>query len=285
MNIQEYISCGILESYVLGVATPEEKAEFEKMCAAYPELSAARDAFERKLEEHALHNAISPSGEVKDKIFSEIEIAGERSHFDTLGTELYPNAKAAYDVAESETPIINIGWRYLAVASVILLIVSIGANLYFFRKYKESTNQYNALVSSQTQMVGNYKLIQSKLQEKENTIFMMKDTGMRVIKMLGKNVPTSPFPSSLATVYWDKRTKDVFIMANAMPLPGTDKQYQLWAIVNGQPVDAGVFDVNDPHIRLRMKTIRNAQAFAVTLEKKGGSSKPNMQAMYVMGKV
>jgi hypothetical protein len=36
---------------------------------------------------------------------------------------------------------------------------------------------------------------------------------------------------------------------------------------------------------VRLKTIPKAEAFAITLEKKGGSTVPNMDAMYVMGKV
>jgi len=34
-----------------------------------------------------------------------------------------------------------------------------------------------------------------------------------------------------------------------------------------------------------MKNIPKAQAFAITLEKKGGSVTPTLSAMYVMGKV
>jgi anti-sigma-K factor RskA len=36
---------------------------------------------------------------------------------------------------------------------------------------------------------------------------------------------------------------------------------------------------------IKLKTIPKAEAFAITLEKKGGSSTPDMNAMYVMGKV
>ena len=46
MNIQEYISSGIIESYVLGLADPEERLEFERIAVEYPELLAAKDAFD-----------------------------------------------------------------------------------------------------------------------------------------------------------------------------------------------------------------------------------------------
>ena len=51
MNTQEYISSGIVESYVLGLASEEERREFEKMCNQHPEVLAARNAFEIALED------------------------------------------------------------------------------------------------------------------------------------------------------------------------------------------------------------------------------------------
>ena len=60
MNIQDYISSGIIESYVLGLASQEERSEFERLAAQYPELLEARIAFEKTLEKQAMDNAIAP---------------------------------------------------------------------------------------------------------------------------------------------------------------------------------------------------------------------------------
>jgi anti-sigma-K factor RskA len=63
-------------------------------------------------------------------------------------------------------------------------------------------------------------------------------------------------------------------------------QYQLWAWVDGKPTDAGTFDMNEQGTHfMKLKTVPRAEAFAVTLEKKGGSETPDMNAVYVMGKV
>ncbi|MFZ1314353.1 MAG: hypothetical protein WAR38_15915, partial [Chitinophagaceae bacterium] len=77
MNIQEYISSGITESYVLGLASDEERREFEKMCAQYPEVLQARFAFELAMEKQALENAINPTAELKDRILERIGSAGK----------------------------------------------------------------------------------------------------------------------------------------------------------------------------------------------------------------
>ena len=71
-----------------------------------------------------------------------------------------------------------------------------------------------------------------------------------------------------------------------MPANDAEHQYQLWALVDGKPVDLGVFDMNaDDDGMVRMKAIENAQAFAVTLERRGGSSVPTMEQMMVLGTI
>ena len=78
MNIQEYISSGIIESYVLGLATDEERQEFERMCAEHHEVRKARESFELSLEKHTLQDAVKPPNNIKSKIFAEIEIQNEK---------------------------------------------------------------------------------------------------------------------------------------------------------------------------------------------------------------
>jgi anti-sigma-K factor RskA len=71
-----------------------------------------------------------------------------------------------------------------------------------------------------------------------------------------------------------------------MPLNDTNHQYQLWALVNGKPVDLGVFDAETKLIGLQqMKNIATAQTFAVTLEPRGGSINPTMAQLIAVGNV
>jgi anti-sigma-K factor RskA len=67
--------------------------------------------------------------------------------------------------------------------------------------------------------------------------------------------------------------------------PPAGKQYQLWAIVDGKPVDAGMIDLNQPIVFQQMKTINSAQAFAVTIENVGGSATPSLETMCLLGNV
>jgi anti-sigma-K factor RskA len=281
VNIHEYISTGIVESYVLGLADPEERAEFERMCAAHAEVRRAREMFELALEEQAMMNAIPPAKNIKSKVFAEIEIENER-----LGNA--PNNQNLYVPAEEQTRptarVVSVGWqRYVAAASIALLLISTALNFYFFNQYKNYSSRYETLLSQQTELARNNDVMRTRLDGYETTLAMLRDPDMTVIKMPGTNVPTSPDSNSVATVYWNTKSKDVYLMVNNLPQPRSDQQYQLWAIVDGKPVDAGVFDVQNIGGLLRMRNIPRAEVFAVTLEKRGGSTTP-LGPMYVMGK-
>jgi anti-sigma-K factor RskA len=258
------------------LADREERAEFERMCAAHAEVRRARELFELALEEEAMSNAITPSKNIKSKIFAEIEIESEKI------------SNSHVSAPHQSRPIRQLpgtGWqRYVAAASIVLLLVSTALNFYFFNEYKDYSNRYNALVSQQTELAKNNDVLQTRLDSYERTLAMLRDPDMVVIKMPGTNVATSPDSNSVATVYWNTKSKDVYLLVNNLPQPPSDQQYQLWAIVDGQPVDAGVFDMQQSAGLLRMKNMPRAQVFAVTLEKRGGSVTPQ-GPMYVLGKV
>ncbi len=273
MNVQEYISSGIIETCVLGLTSKEEMSEFEHMCATYSEVRTAREAFELSLERSILANPVEPPASLKSKIFAEIEIEAAQRQKEASPPVL---------PVQTQRPAIRAGWiRYVTAASILLLIASTALNFYFFSQYKEYISKYDQLIASQTQVALVNQSLQTKLNEYSSALSLIKDPAMAVIKMPG----THTYPASLATIYWDTRSRDVYLLVNNLPKPAVDKQYQLWALVDGKPVDAGVFDIKEGLSFAKMKNIPKAQGFAITLEKKGGSASPTMHAMYTLGKV
>lgn len=254
MNIQEYISSGIVESYVLGLASGEERQTFEKMCAQYPEVLQAREAFELLIERQAMDNAIAPDGELKNKILARI-------HSEDKVVPIYT------------APVKRINWwKFAAAACLLLLAGSVYLNIY--------------LANSNTRLSGDKKIIENKYENtlaeldtmKKDMQVLQQNPNVKMAQMKGMDVS----PQSYATVYWDTVTHDVYLMVNNLPVPASDKQYQLWALLDGKPVDLGVFDVKKEKLLIQAKNTRGAQAFAITLEKKGGSPSPQ-GVMYVKG--
>jgi anti-sigma-K factor RskA len=277
VNTQEYISSGIVESYVLGLADEAERVEFEQMCTLHAEVRLARDAFELSLEQHAIASAVAPPAPLREAILQQ------------LSTEPAAEVRGNAPVVQMQ-PIrrvaIPMTMRYVAAAAIILLVGSAGLNIYYFNKYRDFSQRYDQLLSQQTELAKNNDVLQTKLSTYERTIVGLTDTNMAVIKMYGSGVPSngSPAPGSLATVLWDTRSKDVYLMVNNLPQPAAGKQYQLWAIVDNQPVDAGMLKMENGQVMVKMKNIPRAQLFAITLEQQGGSPTPK-GPMYVLGKV
>ncbi len=268
MDIKAYIESGIIESYVLGMADDQERAELEQYSRQYPEIRAAIDAFELSLEQNAMANAIQPAAHVKANILA--EIAGEFSETaDTTTT-----AK----VVSMTSP--NTSWlRYVAAASVILLVVSAATNVYFYRQFREASSQYQALLVEKSSLLAQNQALQAKGLDLYQGMQIMSDPSYTKVSLPGVKADEN----KLATVFWDKKNNEVYLLTNRLPQTDANTQYQLWAIVDGKPVDAGMVDICNG--LCKMKNISNATAFAITLEKRGGSPTPNLDQLQVFGGV
>ncbi|TDO26445.1 anti-sigma factor [Sediminibacterium goheungense] len=264
MNIQAYIESGIIESYVLGMADDQERAELEQLSRKHPEIRAAIEAFELSLEQTALQNAMPPAPSIKKDLFVQLE------------SEFNPATEAKL----VSMPTAQTGWlRYVAAASVILLVVSAATNVYFYKQFREASNQYQALLVEKTSLLAQNEALQTKGLDLYNGMLIMSDPAFTKISMPGIKTEEN----KLATVFWDKKKNEVYLLANRLPQTSKDTQYQLWAIVEGKPVDAGMIDTCSG--LCKMKNISNASAFAITLEKRGGSPTPNLNQLQVIGNV
>jgi anti-sigma-K factor RskA len=262
MNVKEYISSGIIESYVLGLASEAERNEFEANCAQYPEIVEARNAFELLLEEQMLADAPAAPSLLQQQIQEKIKFSS--SEVDASESE------------EEKTPVRYIGaWRWVAAACFILLAGAVYWALSVNKKYQDLQAKNKELENQVQQSTSQLDTLK---QESE----ILQHSGMKMAALKG----TTNAPQALATVYWDTAaSKNVYLMINNLPQPTSDKQYQLWALLDGKPIDLGVFDmdIRQKHLLVKMQNVQKAQAFAITLEPKGGSKSPTLNSMYVMG--
>ncbi|SHN77518.1 anti-sigma factor domain-containing protein [Chitinophaga sp. CF418] len=275
MDASRFISSGLIEAYVSGLATSNEVQELERGMTQYPEVAAAVDDCQLDMEQYVTLQSKTPPADLKQRIFHIIineEVARESG---ALG------ADAVTDEFPETKTYVSSTWRLVAAAAIILLLGSLFLNYFFFGQINDYKGRYETLLSTHNSLASESNLYRTRIDQMEHAIDLMKNPSMKTVKMPG----TKPFPTALATVYWNQQSKEVFIMVNNLPEPAADKQYQLWAIVDGKPVDMGVFEMSNPHELLqKMKSIDNAEMFAITLEKKGGSAVPTLDQMYVAGK-
>lgn len=243
----------------MGLASADEQHEFEQVCASHPEVLAARIAFEEVLEREAMAAALPAPAGLKEDLLAAINT---------------PPAVAA-PVVPLRTPR-RLLWQTVAAAAVVLLAGSLFWNMRLQRQNKELLQRFTAL------RAGNDSAM-AKLGDMENDMRMLTENPN--LKMAGMK-GTAEAPTAFATVYWDSLTKDVYLMVNNLPAPPSNMQYQLWALFNGQPVDAGMIPndifIGRKKLLLTMKNATGAQAFAITLEKKGGNPTPQGK-MYTLG--
>jgi len=288
-EVKAYIESGILELYVLGQLNAQEQAEVEAMAAKYPEIKQEIEAIEIAMEQYALENAIKPSADLENKILGKITASANQKKTEPVTEPVKvaePVKEAAIvplNTAPYESKIKSL--RIALVACIALLIASIVALYSAHNQLGDAKDQIAVLNQNNEKFTSTVNFMKQSNADLQKIIDMNNDPDWKTVKLAG----TPMDPKAKMTVYWHAKGKHVMVDNSKMDLPVNDQQhqYQLWAIVNGKPVDLGVFDVkaDSTHILVAMKEIGSAAAFAVTLEKKGGSASPTMNQMIVMGNV
>ena len=269
-DLKTYLESGILELYVLGDLSMEEIREVETFMSQYPEVKAEVDAIEKALQAYAISNAIQPSDAVRKRVMNSFA-----------------------EPAAAETPVLAIRpagnpsnfYKYAFAASVALLLVSIILLINLNNRLKESITQLAVLQTENQQYSSRVNFMTQELEDSKKFLEIYQQPAQYKLVSL-KGTPKAPAAS--LTVAFSPAKEEVMIDLSSLKMPSNDEehQYQLWALVDGKPVDLGVFDSTDDHSGMkRMKSVKGAQAFAVTLEPKGGSVNPTMEQMMAMGNI
>lgn len=267
MTPEAYITSGILELYVMGSLEPEEMAEVESMAHHHPEIQAAINEIRETLGEFGALHAQTPPPALRNKVLKGIAavVAEERSE-EVRVLPLPSRAEVSVKYA-----------RVAIAASISLFVVSALTALNFYFRWQEAASLANSLLTEKTQLAAERDLLQARASESSELLALIAKPDYRLVNLKG----TEKHPESSALVAWNPGTAEVFLWVNDLPQPAADQQYQLWAIVDGQPQDAGVFELGQGS--LKMKDFGQAQAFAITLERKGGSPTPNLEQLHVIG--
>ena len=271
-DIKSYIESGILELYATGDLNPAERREVENMLTKYPALRTELTEIEKGLEQYAAAYSMQPASHLRDKILAD---------FSSAGGEINPSA--ATEIVTIPAARQTSFFRYAFAASVALLVMSLAAVVILYSRLQESNQQLAVLQTSNQQFTNRVNFMTDQLSRRELALGVLRNPEFKMIKLAG----TKQAPAASMMVAFNPAKKEVMIDMAAMQMPANDSehQYQLWALVDGKPVDLGVFDMKADAGMKRMNAIENVQAFAVTLEPRGGSANPTMEQMMVMGAI
>ncbi|MEO5947283.1 MAG: anti-sigma factor [Chitinophagaceae bacterium] len=246
MDIQQYISSGIIETYVMGLCSPAEEKELEQLRQQYPELDKAIIAYEDELEKNLLQHSTLPDAATDSRILNTI------------------------DSFSKPAPIIPIqsakrNWlKPFAIAASVLLFISAGLNYYLLEQSKKT----DAVAVINSLPLKDYEV--------------MKNPRITPVAMYGVGYHAI----CRCTMFWDKSTGKMYIMIHHLPQSSSTKDYQLWAMVDGKPVSVGIIQDEIRGRFIEMNNVpAGANAFIVTLENAGGSTNPTEAETYLQGRI
>jgi hypothetical protein len=264
LNKEEFISSGLLELYAMRISSPEETKIVEEHLQQFPELKWELNEMELSLENYSVANSIQPSSSVKEKLFEQL----------FPGSTKIENHTAPV-IPMNKKRIVPLFYKSIAAAVFILLIGSMVLNYNYYNKYHDADRQL--------------QLARETIAQQGKSNEAMKEDLNVVTNKFAQPVVlngTPKAPDALAKIFWMKNTGEVYMDPTNLPEAPAGKQYQLWGIVDGKPVDGGMIKTAKGiyHIQ-KMKTFGKAEAFAITLEKAGGSPTPTMDEMVVIAKM
>jgi len=170
-------------------------------------------------------------------------------------------------------------WFGYAVAMVVVVIV-VALGLFTNSLIDRIGTQERLLATQQHELAA----LRDEVRRKEELLKVLRAPRMEMVLLKG----LSPSPTAYGKIIWDPEQQLAIVHVAKLPQTPADKDYQLWIIKNKQPISAGVFSVRDEQesyftvLGLGVSEKKEIEAFAVTLEPKGGLPQPS-GAMYLLG--
>ena len=142
MNVEAYISSGILEAYALGELSEQERAEVEKNLAAYPALRKELALIEEAQENLLMKAAVQPRASVKAKLFSSID-----------------TRQSSGKVIEMKAISASEFWKMAAAASIAVALLTSYLAFNYWNKWKSSETRLADLVAQNQRIAQDYNTI------------------------------------------------------------------------------------------------------------------------------
>ncbi|MEK7703055.1 MAG: anti-sigma factor [Nitrospirota bacterium] len=129
------------------------------------------------------------------------------------------------------------------------------------------------MAEKEEQLTSQLRNLETEKMEAESALRLIEGKSTYNIRLSGET------PDAFARIIWNPETNAGLAFGFGLPTPPSGLVYQLWAIQNNLPVDAGVFRPQPEGSRpLKIKSLpdpaQTIQFFAITLEPEGGSPAP-----------
>lgn len=275
MKIQEYIESGNLEAYVLGELPLQQVQQIEKLMDKHPELRNEVFKIQDIIGLLALQVAVEPPISVKEKLFRK---------FDANLNESKPEEDAKIIPFKSKQDQENNNqsfMKYLVAASVSIAILASVMAVNFWYRFKVTDQELGMVLAQNQQIEREFNTVSHKLDKIYNDFELISDRKFTTVEL---DAATAS-PGSAVTVFWMEESGEIYLKISNLQTPAATYHYQLWAMVDGKPVDAGSVNLSEgAYSLLKMNRIKNVSSFIITLEKDNVAT-PNLEKIVVSGKL
>ena len=259
-----------------------KKDKFTELCAGHVLNSLSKE------DEREFQRLLEKATEDQLDLLDEMKAASAEMAF--LGPDSIPSKSVKENILktikepDSDSSVANthtMRWYKIAVAASFIFIIST-LGLFLYTQSLESDLADRSLTISEQR--NTIQRLETEVQRKEELLTILEAREVDLVVMDGLAEVT---PNGYGKVVWDKQNGLALLQVANLPSVPSDKDYQLWFIVNGQPVSAGVFAINDPtrdnFFKIEeLQSSANDGAFAITMEPKGSVPQPTGD-MYLLG--
>ena len=255
-KIQEILTSGILESYVLGVATAEEEAQVLQWMGEYPEIKKAVQEIELGLEKSLVDAGEPVPNPIKDAIYK-----------NTIGSPpILPEVEPHGPLKE--------GGKLLRMVYGLGIIVAVLLGLLMMQ-----TREKRSILNEKDTLETELNALTDECDDISQGFTFLSDLNTQKITLESTGLTTA----AEATVWYNLNSDLIIFSASGLPELTPEQSYQLWAIIDGVPTDLGVIEKDDSGTVISIQFTGVAQAFAITIEPAGGSEGPTLEQMIVVG--
>ena len=251
-TLEEYISSGILEQFVLGELSEAEAREVADMAARYPNVRHEISLIEDTLQSLAESLAIKPPPGVLDKIKNNITAPTEEPPGPAISSAEKKARKLPY-------------WQYGVAATFTLKLIVMALAAGYWINWKNTEQKLDDLQER-------YDRLEQSAQQATQALLDINNPAFQTVVL--QNQASS---GSQALAYWNPETYQIYLDLSQLPPNEADQQYLLGGIADGDTVRLGTFNVpvnaSLPQIK-PFKGVARLSDLLISREPEGGSPSP-----------
>ncbi|NNF34993.1 MAG: anti-sigma factor [Saprospiraceae bacterium] len=243
MTLEQIRNSGLLEAFVIGDISQDDKMVVMDVIAKYPELKNDLAEIENALQLYASAHQVEPSENLKENILKQAKMSASTSSDDL------------------KTPPGNSWYRYLWWMGWIAL-----AAIFFWKN-----NQLNQLQAEYDQL----RLACDSLQEiQDQQIRVFNDIRDENNQIFAVNA-TEKYPDTDLYLHVNATSNTNYIQIKNLPPINANQSYQLWSLKGDQAIPLDVFQGEGDNI-FNVQFEPGTDAYAITIEPLGGQQTPTL---------